>query len=149
MNFDQTTSFILAKVTTAFRNTLERNMEPIGLHSGQVFVLMELWRKDGQRQVDIASRLSLSAPTINKTVKGLIEAGLVTRERLEDDARSTRIYLTDRGAAKQEQVEEQWRELEEEVVAGLTEAERLMIFELLAKMRKSFSGAASDENEPI
>jgi MarR family transcriptional regulator, organic hydroperoxide resistance regulator len=147
MNFEETASFMLAKVTTAFRNALERNMETIGLHSGQVFILQELWKKDGQRQVDIAARLKLSAPTINKTIKGLIDSGLVTRHREENDARSTRIFLTERGAAKQEQVEEQWRELEEEVVAGLTEAERLMIFELLAKMRKSFTGSKVEDEE--
>ena len=145
MNFEETTSFIMARVTTAFRNTLERHMDEIGLHSGQVFLLQELWKRDGQRQVDIASRLTLSAPTVNKILKGLIDSGLVVRERLEDDGRSTRIYLTERGVAKKEQVEEQWRELEEEVVASLSEAERFMLFELLGKMRKSFTGVGSEE----
>jgi DNA-binding MarR family transcriptional regulator len=96
--------------------------------------------------VDIANRLSLSAPTVNKILKGLIESGLVVRERLEDDGRSTRIYLTERGAAKKEHVEEQWLELEEEVVTSLSEAERFMLFELLTKMRKSFTGVGGEED---
>lgn len=146
MNFEETTSFIMAKVSTAFRNALERHMESIGLHSGQVFLLQELWKRDGQRQVDIANRLSLSAPTVNKILKGLIDSGLVIRERLEDDGRSTRIYLTERGAAKKQHVEEQWLELEEEVVTSLSEAERFMLFELLTKMRKSFTGVGGEED---
>jgi DNA-binding MarR family transcriptional regulator len=117
-------------------------MGVIGLHSGQVFVLFELWKKDGLRQVDLAARLAVSTPTINKMILGLISSGLVTRTRLENDARSTRIFLTDAGAALQGAVQSQWHELEENTVAGLTEAERLILFELLSKMKNLFAGTA-------
>src|SRR6185295_17969986 len=110
IKFEDTVSYLLAKVTTAFRNSLERHMGEIGLHGGQIFVLFELWKQDGLRQVDIADRLNLSAPTVNKMLKGLIEINLVTRARLDDDARSTRIFLTVRGAEMREEVESQWLE---------------------------------------
>ena len=64
MNFEDTTSYVLTKTGTAHRNLLEKKMKEIGLHSGQVFVLMELWKRDGQRQIDLAAafvfRLRLS-----------------------------------------------------------------------------------------
>ena len=145
MKMEQTVSFVLSRASTAFRNSLERNMGTIGLHSGQVFVLFELWKKDGLRQVDLAARLAVSTPTVNKMILGLISSGLVTRTRLENDARSTRIFLTDAGAALREPVESQWHELEENTVAGLTEAERLILFELLSKMKNLFSGTAEDD----
>jgi DNA-binding MarR family transcriptional regulator len=116
-----------------------------GLHSGQVFILMELWKQDGQRQVDLAARVGVTTPTVNKMVLGLISSGLVSRTRLENDARSTRIFLTQPGKAMQEAVERQWHELEEATVAGLTEAERLMMFELLTKMRNLYSGNVEEE----
>ncbi|MEO8650031.1 MAG: MarR family winged helix-turn-helix transcriptional regulator [Acidobacteriota bacterium] len=109
-------------------------MAEIGLHSGQVFVLMELWKIDGQRQIDLASRLRLSPPTVNKILGGLIGADFVTRGRYEDDARSTRIYLTQKGIDVREQVERQWVELEELVLGELTETERLVLFQLLEKI---------------
>jgi DNA-binding MarR family transcriptional regulator len=140
IKFEDTVSYLLAKVTTAFRNSLERHMGAIGLHGGQVFVLFELWKQDGLRQVDIATRLNLSAPTVNKMLKGLIEIDLVTRERLDDDARSTRIYLTDRGFEMREEVEAQWLELEESCLSGLTETERLVLSELLSKLRVTYTG---------
>jgi DNA-binding MarR family transcriptional regulator len=120
-------------------------MGTIGLHSGQVFVLLELWKKDGLRQVDLAARLAVSTPTINKMILGLISSGLVNRTRLENDARSTRIFLTEAGAALREPVEAQWHELEENTVQGLTEAERLILFELLSKMKNLFSGTNDDD----
>src|SRR3954463_14742035 len=97
IKFEDTVSYLLARVSTAFRTSLERRMGEIGLHGGQIFVLFELWKQDGLRQVDIAKRLSLSAPTVNKMLKGLAEINLVTSSRLDDDGRSTRIFLTDRG----------------------------------------------------
>lgn len=140
IDFEQTVSYLLAKVTTAFHNSLERQMGQIGLHGGQIFVLFELWQKNGLRQIDLANRLNLSAPTVNKMVNGLIEINLVSRERLEDDGRSTRIYLTDGGAAMRAQIESQWIELEESCLVGLTETERLVLFELLGKLRNTYTG---------
>src|ERR1051325_8389611 len=107
IKFEDTVSYLLARVSTAFRNSLERRMGEIGLHGGQVFVLFELWKQDGLRQVDLAKRLSLSAPTVNKTLKGLAEVNLITNSRIDDDARSTRIFLTDRGWSIREQNEAQ------------------------------------------
>jgi len=146
IKFEDTVSYLLAKVSTAFRNSLERRMGEIGLHGGQIFVLFELWQQDGLRQIDIAKRLNLSAPTVNKMLKGLIEVNLVTRSRLDDDARSTRIFLTDRAFAMREEIEAQWLELEENILSGLTETERLVLFELLGKLRSVYTGTVdSDE----
>jgi MarR family transcriptional regulator, organic hydroperoxide resistance regulator len=145
MKIDETVSFALSRVGTAFRNSLERKMGQIGLHGGQVFILMELWKQDGQRQVDLAARIGVTTPTINKMILGLIQSGLVDRTRLENDARSTRIFLTARGSDVQRSVESQWHELEEETVSGLTEAERLILFELLSKMKNLYSGSTDEE----
>jgi DNA-binding MarR family transcriptional regulator len=145
MKIEQTVSFVLSRVSTAFRNSLERRMGEIGLHSGQVFILMELWKKDGLRQVDLAARVGVTTPTINKMVLGLIASDLVDRTRLENDSRSTRIFLTPSGHQLREAVESQWHELEENTVAGLTEAERLIMYELLAKMKNLYSGTAEED----
>jgi len=147
IKFEETVSYLLAKVTTAFRNSLERQMGQIGLHGGQIFVLFELWKNDGLRQIDIANRLNLSAPTVNKMLKGLIEINLVTRSRFEDDARSTRIFLTPQGIAMRADVEEQWLELEESCLSGLTETERLVLFELLGKLRNTYTGRGETDDE--
>ena len=128
MEFSDSVSYLLSKLTTAHRNLLEKSVQEVGLHSGQVFVLFELWKKDGQRQVNLA------APTVNKILGGMLGADLVTRERYEDDARSTRIYLTDKGRAVREDLESKWTEIEEQTVMGLTETEALILKQLLAKL---------------
>jgi len=147
IKFEETVSYLLAKVTTAFRNSLERNMGVIGLHGGQIFVLLELWEKDGLRQIDIANRLNLSAPTINKMIKGLIDVNLVTRNRLENDARSTRIFLTENGYSTRTDVEAQWIDLEESCLVGLSETERLVLFDLLGRLRNTYTGRKTETEE--
>jgi DNA-binding MarR family transcriptional regulator len=147
IKFEDTVSYLLAKVSTAFRNSLERHMMGIGLHGGQVFVLLELWKRDGLRQIDLAGNLDVAAPTVNKIIKGLIELGLVQRSRIDDDARSTRIFLTDRGNSIRGEIEAQWLELEEDCLSSLTETERLVVFDLLGKLRNKYTGRVDSDDD--
>lgn len=134
MEFRDTVSYLLSKLTTAHRNLLERSVQEIGLHSGQAFVLLELWKKDKQRQVDLAERLNLAAPTVNKILGGMLEADLVTRERFDNDARSTRIVLTEKGRNARPLLEAKWVEIEEQTLMGLTDTEALILKQVLAKL---------------
>jgi len=147
VNFEDTVTYRLARVTTAYRNALERHLSVAGLHGGQVFVLFELWKQDGLRQVDIADRLNLAAPTITKILKGLGEINLITRSRERDDARSTRIFLTDKGRNIRSEVAEQWLELESEYLKGLTDTERLILPDLLGKLQAAYTGRPAPEEE--
>ncbi len=134
MRFEETAAYLLAKATTSHKNMLEKHVTAVGLHSGQVFVLMELWKADGQRQIDLAARLGLSAPTVNKILGGLLGNDYVTRARYEDDARSTRIFLTQKGVEVREALEAAWEELEDRTLAPLTDTEALMLKQLLQKL---------------
>jgi DNA-binding MarR family transcriptional regulator len=95
---------------------------------------MELWKQDGQRQIDLADKLNLAAPTVNKILGGLLEGDYVTRERYEDDGRSTRIFLTDKGENAKALVEEKWTEIEEQTVLGMSSTEALIFKQLLQKL---------------
>ena len=91
MKVEKTLSFVFSRVSTAYRNSLERSMGQVGLHSGQVFILLQLWRHDGLKQVDLASRLGVSTPTINKMVLGLSKF----RPRRTDQAGKRRSVNSD------------------------------------------------------
>ncbi len=134
MKIEDSVCYLLAKMMVSHRNLIEKYVSETGLHSGQVFVMMELWKKDGQRQVDLAEKLNLAAPTVNKILGGLLEADFVVREKLEDDARSTRIRLTEKGKNVKAALEEKWTELEEQTVMGMTTTETLILKQLLQKM---------------
>lgn len=134
MQFEESAAYLLAKATVLHKNALEKYVNSVGLHSGQVFVLMELWKTDGQRQIDLAARLNLTPPTVNKILGGLLGNDFVTRARYEDDARSTRIFLTQKGIDVRAALEEAWEALEDQTLAGLTDTEALMFKQLLQKL---------------
>ena len=134
MRIEDSVSYLLAKLTVSHRNLLEKSVTEVGLHSGQVFIMIELWKSDGQRQIDLAARLNLSPPTVNKILGGLLENDFVTRARYEDDARSTRIFLTQKGVQVREALEQAWEELEEQTLSALTDTEALMLKQLLQKL---------------
>ena len=134
MKIEDSVSYLLAKLTVSHRNLLEKSVIEVGLHSGQVFVMMELWKKDGQRQVDLAEKLNLAPPTVNKILGGLLEADFVKRAKYEDDARSTRIFLTEKGKEVKAALEEKWAELEVQTTEGMTQTEALILKQLLQKM---------------
>lgn len=134
MSIEGTVSYLLAKAGTAHRNLIEKRVNKIGLHGGQVFVLLELWKKDGLRQIDLASRLNLSAATVNRTIGGLIGNDYVTRENIENDGRSTRICLTKKGRDIQPEVEALWQQIDLEATGGLTDAEVTMLGQILPRL---------------
>ena len=134
MQFEDTVSFLLAKANVLHKNSIQKYANSVGLHSGQVFVMMELWKTDGQRQIDLAARVNLSPPTVNKILGGLLDNDFVTRARYEDDARSTRIFLTPKGVQVREALEEAWEELEQQTLETLTDTEALMLKQLLQKL---------------
>jgi DNA-binding MarR family transcriptional regulator len=145
LKFEETVTYRLARVTTAYRNALERHLSRVGLHGGQAFVLIELWRQDDVRQVDIAARLNISAPTINKILKGLSEINLIKTARERDDARTTRVFLTDKGRKIRAEVADEWLELESEYLSSLTETERLILPDLLGKLQAAYTGQKEED----
>jgi len=145
--FEETVSYLLAKVTTAFRTALEKHMAAIGLHGGQTFVLLELWTENGLRQIDLARRLNIAPPTVNKIVKGLTEINLVTRKKSDGDAKSMRVYLTPQGKFIRAEVERSWVDLEAECLSDLNETERLVLMNVLKKLRNTYTGQKPSEEE--
>ena len=110
-------------------------MNVLGLHSGQLFVLINLWENDGQSQIDLAKNLNLTPPTINKMVGSLQRNGFVQCRKCENDGRSVRLFLTEKGFQSKILVEEKWVEIEAFSFANLTDTEKLMLFQLFNKVK--------------
>lgn len=133
MELKNTINYLFNQVFNAYRVNLEKSLSSIGLHSGQVFILISLWSENGQRQNDIAKSLNLSSPTVNKMVKSLIDGGFLNLQKDETDGRATQIFLTEKGIEVRLRVEELWQNLEDDIYSNLTETEKIVLFQLLEK----------------
>lgn len=137
MNFENSMTYILTQISIAYRAYLERAMNEIGLHSGQVFVLISLWKTDGQSQIDLVKSLELTAPTVNKMVKSLMTGGFVECRKCGNDGRMMRVFLTDKGIQCQASVAEQWDKIEAQSYSNLTETEKLVLSQLFSKLKEN------------
>ncbi len=137
--FDRSISYSLNQVSTVYYGKLEKSLKAVGLHYGQIYVLISLWTKDNQTQKELADNLSVSPPTVNKMVKSLARNGFVEMQRCSVDTRAVRITLTKKGLDIREQVEVIWNELEQRLFSELTETEKLILSQILQKMQSSFS----------
>jgi len=69
---------------------------PIVQKSGRI-LMIELSKKDGRTQLDLANATHLKAPTISVALQKLEKAGFVLRQPDEYDLRATRVFLTEKG----------------------------------------------------
>jgi DNA-binding MarR family transcriptional regulator len=134
-SIEDRTGFTLAKVCRAHRGNVGELLAEVGLHVGQEMVLIELWKDDGLRGVELAGRLGVEPPTVTKMLRHLERCGLVSRRQDPDDARSFRVYLTDEGRSLEGPVVRCWERVEEKILAGMSAGERRTFHRLLTKVR--------------
>ncbi len=132
---EESTGFTLAKVCRAYRGNVGELLAEVGLHVGQEMVLIELWRDDGLRGVELAERLGVEPPTVTKMLRRLERCGVVSRRQDPEDARSFLVYLTEEGRSLEEPIARCWETVEERTLAGLSAGERRTFHRLLTKVR--------------
>lgn len=133
-HFDSSLTYVFLRASTAVRTGFDKSLQAAGLNAGQIFVMTELWKAGGKTQSELAAALGVAAPTVSKMVKSLAERGFVVSERDAADSRVTRIRLTEAGLAVREPVARIWTEAESAAFGELTETERLILSQLVAKI---------------
>jgi len=78
---------------------LDKELKPYHIGSGQFYLLMPLFKKDGVNQESLVQSINLDKANVTRAVQKLVEEGYVFRQRNDDDLRSYRIFLTDKGRA--------------------------------------------------
>lgn len=145
MDIEKSLNYRFSEITNLFWTNLELSMRQIGLHSGQIFVLISLWNEDGQNQVEIANKLNLSPPTINKMIKSLENNGFVFSRRSQKDARKVGVFLSETGKDVRVKMQEQWQKLENDFFSSLTETEKLILQQIFDKLRENLITKIGDE----
>lgn len=127
-------SYTLARVSRSYRDLASGLLAPTGLHLGQNRLLQQLWEVDGLSQSQLAERLGAQLPTITRMVGRMEASGFVERRPSPTDARTTQVYLTEKGHDVEAPVEEFWAELEERATANLSLEEKLLLHRLLMQV---------------
>ncbi|QVI20700.1 MarR family transcriptional regulator [Nocardia tengchongensis] len=94
-------------------------LAPLGLHTGQEALLLELDRSGPMIQAQLSGALGCEPPSVTLMTRKLEASGHIRRSPAPTDKRASVVELTDSGRALAKEVKQLWRELAEETVAGL------------------------------
>lgn len=131
---DGSIGYLLAQLCKGHRNAVNSALDEVGLHVGQEMLLGRLWQEDGISQSDLAGQLCIEAPTATRMLQRMESHQLIERRSDPDDARLSRVYLTDKSRALREPVEAAWQRVEARLTANLSLEERLLLRRLLQQM---------------
>jgi DNA-binding MarR family transcriptional regulator len=118
-------------------------LEALGLYRGQPSVLQALWEEEGLMHTELARRLQVQPATITKMLQRMEKAGFVERRPDPDDQRVSRVYPTEAGRAVRADVQQVWRQLEEEAFAGFTLEERVLLRRSFLHIRENLRRVTS------
>jgi DNA-binding MarR family transcriptional regulator len=138
---EESLGFQVRDLNRLMQRALAERIAPAGVTSGAWYFLRVLWEEDGLTARELAQRLGMQEPTAVIALRGMEQAGWITRTRSEDDRRKVHVHLTPAGRALRERLLPEARAVITEATRGLTAKERATLLALLRRARSNLQGA--------
>ena len=94
--------------------------------------------EDGQAVSQLATDIHIQHATISNMINRMVANDLVKKVRDKNDARVSRIFLTEKGKEAVVQLKKVWQTLEIQTLEGLTDEEIIVLKKLLRKILTNF-----------
>lgn len=133
----ETVSYRLARMCRAHRNLAVAMLDGLGLYPGQDLILVQLWAEEGMTQSDLAERVGIDVSTLTKALQRLERYGFVRRCADAEDARASRVHLTEEGRALEPRITAEFQKIEARTLAGLAPEERAVLGGLLRRIERN------------
>ncbi|MEX0623532.1 MarR family winged helix-turn-helix transcriptional regulator [Saccharospirillum sp.] len=114
-----------------------KHCDALGLTQLQYAALVALEEKGPLDQITLGGYTAMDRNTIALVVRKLEERGSVTRVRNPEDRRAIIVTLTEAGAALRAEAETTVRQVQDDIVAPLSETEREHLALLLGKIARA------------
>lgn len=108
---------------------------------------MEICTSPGISQEQIAKNLKIDKGAVARTVKAMVDAGLVERRQNPDDKRGYQLYPTEKMKKINERNEEAREKLDKVLTEGMSAGEIQICRMLLQKMSENLIKAVSGDTE--
>jgi DNA-binding MarR family transcriptional regulator len=142
---DESLDFVLAGVCKLHHDRVRSLFEAVGLYRGQPPMLKALAEEGGLSHSELALRLKVTPATISKMIDRMEKSGFVRREGDPEDQRVSRVYLTEQGRAVQTELGRLFRKIEQEIFAGFTAEEGVLLRRLLLRVRENLARVTGEE----
>ena len=117
-------SYVVARLHRAIRRGIQERLAPHGLSVSQYTALSVLRNRPGLSNAQLARRTFVTPQAMNEVVASLEEAKLIKREVDLNHKRILRARLTARGNRIFERLDAEIGDLEEQMLAGLSDSAR-------------------------
>ena len=118
----------------------EMALAPYGVSAVDYGIMEGCLEAESITAVELSAALQADTSVISRRVNVLVEGGLVSRKRLEDDRRRVWLSLTDEGRAMTLRMAEQLRARESLMLNGIGEDERRMFVSVAERMMANVEG---------
>lgn len=142
--FAETPMKLLNDVARMFHRLIEAESPTQHMQNSNRFILHELARRGGLCQLDLSRLTHLKPPTISVALRKLEEEGYVIRVVDDNDMRTTRVYLTEKGLDIDKTIHSRIAQIDNCAIAGLSEDECATMTEILNKIRHNLEDATGE-----
>src|SRR5699024_7731580 len=122
---------LLQTLNQQTRRKYAEEFRDIDLHVGQEYALCILWEKDGITQTELRKQMRCEASTLSNMLSKLEQNGVVNRKQSEHDARSTNVFLTQKGKDLKKPVSQIWKTQQAKLLQGILPEELLLMRRIL------------------
>ncbi len=136
---EESLGFILNKTNTKLKNQLFQRFKEEDITPEQWSVLTCVWQQEGVSPKELADLIYKDKPNTNRILEKLQAKGLILRKLHPTDRRAYQIYLTERGWAIKDKLIAKVTQLQDEVTAGLEQAQVEEMKRLLNHMYTNLS----------
>jgi DNA-binding MarR family transcriptional regulator len=144
---------LTARVFHAFGRALHLNRQAVGRMAGQLgvqhgeaFALPMLSRNEGVSQRELAGILHLSPPRVSMLLRSLEHNGAIVRRPDDNDRRLTRIFVTEKGRAREKEQRAILEDYVNKTIGALSEADRLELERILGELAEHTQAALREES---
>ncbi|WP_425037325.1 MarR family winged helix-turn-helix transcriptional regulator [Primorskyibacter sp. S187A] len=132
----RTTSYgwMIQQIARRLNQSMEERLAPHGLNLQQFAVMMTVLEFDGLTQTEIGARFSMPPYAISRAIDHLEKAGFVARRQHPTSRRAFTVHATQGGSALAPSLHDIVNDVNAELTAPLTTAQREQLGALLQKL---------------
>ena len=134
---EESAGYLINQLARLFARDLQRQIQPLGIVTGQFPILLALWNRDGVTQRELLDEIDVEQATLANTLTRMERDGLIKRTKHPSDARAQQIWLTPKALNVRDAAYLAANTVNQESLADLSGDEQTTLIALMQKVIKS------------
>ncbi|MBO8159910.1 MarR family transcriptional regulator [Thermosyntropha sp.] len=127
----------LGSIMKKIRRMMDKELYFLGITHTEMRLLMLIYNAEGTTQEEISSRIEIDRSNASRSLKKLENMDYIKRVKDEQDSRTYRILVTEKGWEIRKQIFEAKEKIRDRFVKGIDEEEVEILVALLEKIDRN------------